>query len=441
MKILCIDAMCASLDFAMRCEAQGHEVRVWMPKEKDGTRIPIGDGLLQKVANWQSWMGWADLIFLTDNAKYVHELESWREKGYPIFGSNRAVTAWELERGTGQQVLEDAGIACLPSTVFSNYDQAIAHLKLHPARYVSKPTGDADKALSYVSKGPEDLLFMLEYWKRTQKKKVPFLFQEFTPGIEMAVGGWMGRDGFLGYFLENFEFKKLMPGEIGVNTGEMGTAMKYCTLAESKLAQELLLPVEAALIREGYTGYIDVAVIIDAKGKPWPLEFTCRPGWPLFQIQQILHPDVAEWMLDALEGNDIFKPSADIALGIVLAMPDFPYGKLTRKDVSGFPIWGITDSNRYFLHPSEMMLGEAPVMDKATEKFTAQDMMVSAGDYLMVVSGKGAGVKIAMESAYKRLKGLVIPNSPIYRNDIGGRLEQQLPELQVFGYATSWNWE
>jgi phosphoribosylamine--glycine ligase len=432
MNILIIDAMAAGLDFALRCEAQGHVVKIWYPKDtRTGGDIPVGRGLLDIVANWQSWMKWADLVFLTDNARFTRELEHYRAKGYPIFGPNVEGTTWELERGTGQAVLEAHGITCMESTIFSNYDEAIAYLNANPGRYVSKPTGDADKALSYVAKSAEDMLFMLERWKRTMKKKVPFLFQKFTPGIEMAVGGWVGRDGFLPHFLENFEFKKLMPGEIGVNTGEMGTAMKYCSAEESLLAREMLLPLEAALIRSGYTGYIDVAVIIDKAGKPWPLEFTTRPGWPLFQIQQVLHEDVAEWMLEAVRGGACsFEPKQGIAVGVVVAIPDFPYGKLTRDEVSGYPIFGITDSNRYYIHPSEVKGGI----------INGKPMLVSAGNYLLTVSGVAGTVQGAIDGAYKRVKELVIPNSPIYRNDIGKRLEAQLPELQALGYAESWEW-
>lgn len=423
----------------MRCEAQGHEVRVFMGPSKDGSRYPIGDGLLTKVADWQGSMKWADLILTSDNVKYTRELEGYRRAGYPIFGPNMEGTNWELERGTGQDVFEDHGIGCLPSTIFKTYDEAIAFLNKNPEkRYVSKPTGDADKALSYVSKSSQDMMFMLEHWKRKLTKKVPFLFQEFTPGIEMAVGGWMGRNGFLSHFLENFEFKKLMPGEVGVNTGEMGTAMRYVTAEESLLARTVLLPLEAALIRIGYTGYIDVAVIIDKKGNPWPLEFTSRPGWPLFQIQQALHPDPCQWMLDSLNGRDTFKPFDDIAIGVVVAMPDFPYSHMTRKDVTGFPVWGISTKNRFNVHPCEMMLGEAPCLENG--KIKTKPMLVTAGDYVLVVTGTAPTVSEAKDEAYATLGQLEIPNSPIYRIDIGCRLEKQIPELQSLGYATSWEW-
>ena len=439
MRIQLIDAMSSFLDFGLRCLAAGHEVRLYQGPLKDGSKSPVAKGLLHIVDDWRGSMQWADLILTSDNVKYIDELDGWRKRGFPLWGPTAAVRDWELERGAGQRILEAHGIACLPSTVFSNYDHAIAYLRQHPEkRFVSKPTGDADKALSYVSKSSQDLLFMLEHWKRTQKKKVPFLFQEFTPGIEMAVGGWMGRSGFLSYFLENFEFKKLMPGEIGVNTGEMGTAMRYVTADESRLAREMLLPLEAELIRQGYTGYIDVAVIIDEKGQPWPLEFTSRPGWPLFQIQQVLHPDPCEWMLNAIDGRDTFLPFNDVALGVVMAMPDFPYSHLTRKEVTGFPLWGVTERNRYWLHPCEMQLGSAPVLRDG--KLIEEPILVTAGDYVCVVTGCGDNVSEAREAAYDHLKQFELPNSPIYRNDIGCRLEKQLPELQELGYATAWEW-
>jgi len=53
-----------------------------------------------------------------------------------------------------------------------------------------------------------------------------------------------------------------------------------------------------------------------------------RPGWPLFQIQQALHKgDPAEWMLDLLDGKDTLKVSKDIACGVVVSIPDYPYSR------------------------------------------------------------------------------------------------------------------
>jgi phosphoribosylamine-glycine ligase len=437
LKILCIDATASFLDFALRAEAQGHEVRVFMGPDKTGNRFKVGDGLLKKVPSWQSSMKWADLILASDNCKYMRELEAYRKQGFPIFTSNVEVTSWELDRQKGQDVLKEAGIECLPSIPFKNLNEAIAHQKANwDVRYVCKPSADVDKALSYVSKGARDMLFMLQHWKK-HAKTVPFIFQEFCPGIEVAVGGWVGRNGFLSHFLENFEFKKLMSGDWGPNTGEQGTVMKYCTAEESKLAQELLLPLEARLIREGFTGYIDVAVMVGLEGKRKgllnPLEFTCRHGWPLFQIQQVLHPDVCNWMLDALEGRDTFQPAPGIACGVVCAIPEYPFQHVPTPETEGFPIFGIDRHNRYNFHPCEMMLGMG-----IGENGEPEEMLVTAGSYACVVTGTGPTVSVAKKDAYENLGKFEIPNSPMVRDDIGDRLEKQLPILQKYGYCTSW---
>jgi phosphoribosylamine-glycine ligase len=439
-KILLLDTFsCCFLDFALRAEAQGHEVRLWVaPDKHDGHRIGTGDGLVNRIENWQSSARWADIIMVSDNAKYVREIDALKRRGFPVFYAGAEPIKWEMERQLGQQVMEQHGIECLPTTHFKNYDEAIAFQKAHmDIRYVCKPCADVDKALSYVSKGGKDMIFMLEKWKKQFRKPIPFIFQEFCPGIEVAVGGWMGRNGFLRNVLENFEFKKLCNNDCGPNTGEMGTVMKYTPIEQSKLAQELLLPLEAELIRQNYTSYIDVAVMVgtegERKGKLNPLEFTCRHGWPLFQIQQALHHDVANWIKDALDGFDTFVPVPGIALGIVVGMPDFPYGHLKEDDLTGYPIWGITAENRYNFHPIDMKLGKG-----IDDKGNWSPMMVTSGNNPCVVTGTGPTISLAKKHAYSNLKELEIPNSPIYRTDIGDRLEKQLPELQKHGYCTSW---
>ena len=436
MRILLIDAIASYVDFAMRCEAAGHEVRVFMGPDPKGKRHPAGDGLVNKVSEWQSSMKWADLICTSDNTKYVVELEGYRKAGYPIWGCNNECAMWELARDKGVEIFEQSGIKTIPSILFKNYDEAIAHVDANPlVRYVSKPLGDADRSLSYVSKSSRDLRFMLTEWKKHAPRH-PFIFQEFHGGIEVAVGAWVGKNGFGKWCLENFEHKKLMNDEIGPNTGEMGTVMKYVPIADSLLAQKLLLPIEAALIRSGYTGYLDVAVIIDKKGQCWPLEFTTRPGWPLFQIQQVLHKEPCQWMLDAINGTDTFNPYTDVAVGIVIAIKDFPYNFQPRELMCGFPLWGLKESNRYYFHPAEMMLGAAPELEGG--KLVQMPMMVTAGSYIGVVSGAAKGVEAAVDHAYDNLKHLEFANSPMYRTDIGKRVCKQLPDLQAMGYMTDW---
>ncbi len=441
MKVLIIDAGGTSLDFALRCLSNGHEVKVFIRNNKDGSRSEVGDGLITRVPHWEPHMTWADFIFCCDNTYYIPMLDHYRAKGYPIFGPSSAANDWEQKRDVGAEVHERVGVKTIPSKKFNNYDEAIKYVVETNKRYVSKPIGDGDKALSYVAKSPADLVYMLQYWKKKNAHKGEFILQEFRPGIEMAVGGWFGLGGFSKHWCENWEFKKLMNDDLGVATGEQGTILRYTE--ESKLADEVLKPLEGMLHGLDYTGYIDVNCIITDDGQPWPLEFTMRPGWPLFQIQQALHKgDPVEWMLAMVDGKDILKVSKDVACGVVVSMPDYPYSRLTKKECSGYPLFGLTEEDALSdVHLSEVQWGKAPANVDGEVKMNVP-MYVTAGDYVATVTGTGKTVEESSEKCYKTIKKKIeIPNSIMYRSDIGCRLEDQLPKLHAMGYCTDLDYE
>jgi len=431
-RLLVIDPNGAALDFSWRCKNDGHTIKHFIrqtPKTEH-----IGRGMVDLVDDYKDWFRWADLVFNSDNTKYVQDIEMAKSAlGVPTISVSRETAQWELDRQVGMEVMRKHGIATPVSHEFSDYDKAIAFVKKTNGRYVSKPSGDADKALSYCSHSPPDMIFMLERWKKLGKLKAPFLLQEFIDGIEMAVGGWFGPHGFNDGFCENFEFKKLMDGDKGVATGEQGTVLRY--VSRSKLARKMLEPLGDALAKTDYCGYIDVNCIIDHKGIPWPLEFTMRPGWPTFNIQQELHDDPVEWLYDLAQGRDSRPFIMDtVAIGVVVSVPDFPYSHLTRKEVVGSPIYGITPRMEDHVHFCEVMMGEAPI--ERDGKVVKEKMPVTAGDYVLVMSATGDDVYSAKQTAYRRLGRIKMPGSPMWRTDIGDRLSKQLPELQSHGYAT-----
>ena len=245
----------------------------------------------------------------------------------------------------------------------------------------------------------------------------------------MAVGGWHGPHGFNVGWCENFEFKKLMNDDLGVATGEQGTVLRY--VRQSKLADKVLAPLAPQLSQERYVGYVDVNCIVDHNGTPWPLEFTMRPGWPTFNIQQPLHEgDPVQWLLDLYNGRDagIFTLNK-ICQGVVLSIPDYPYSHLTRKEVVGVPIYGGVDD----AHLCECKMGTAP--HKVGDGIVDIPCVVTAGDYVLVMTGSGDTVSAASKEVYKCLKAIHLPNSPMYRTDIGRRLKKQLPLLRSKGFA------
>lgn len=437
MKILVIDQLGLSLDFCMRCENAGHDVKLYMAPAKTGKRKKIGDGMVSKVVNWKAYMTWADLIVTTDNSSLMEELEPYQKKGFPIFGCNAKGAKIELDRQVGQDLFSHVGMKVMSGLHFDNYDKAINYVKKKMKRFVSKPDGDVDKALSYVSKSPRDMVMMLERWKQKEPKSRGFILQEFQGGIEMAVGGWFGKNGWSQWWCENFEHKKLMPGDSGVNTGEQGTAVRYCK--KSLLADKLLVPLTSYLKSINYRGYFDMAAIIDEDGTPWPLEATSRPGWPIRIIQDALHVgDPAQWMLDLLNGEDTLEVLDEIAIGVVVTIPDYPFTEYTGRNVEGFPVYNSENLLFDCIHLCEVMAGKAP--DEVNGQIVEKIMPVTCGDYVLVASGTDYTVTGAQMRAKRAIKKVEIPNSPGWRDDIGERLEKQLPILQDLGYATDWKY-
>jgi phosphoribosylamine--glycine ligase len=430
MRILVLDHSAFLLDWVIRAQEAGHSVKWYVPQNPK--TCFIGKGMVERINDWRKYLLWADLVVNADNTRYVEILEPYRRQGLKILGATPEFAALELDRTHGQRVFKDHGMPVPDYKQFSDYDSAIAYVKKQDRAFCSKPLGDeSDKSLTYVAKTPEDLIYMLLRWKKAKKHKAPFILQEKVSGIEMAVGGFIGPHGFNEGWTENFEEKSLFAGGLGQNTGEMGTTLRV--VKKSKLADKVLKPLEEMLVRIGAVGYCDINTIIDEKGTPYPLEFTCRFGYPCINIQLALNEgDPVQWLLDLYDGKDAKNFRMDeIAVGAIVAIPDFPMSLLTRKDVYGIPIWIKGDTEN--LHFCEVQMGTAPT--SVNGKIVDMPCHQTAGDYVLVSTGTGDVVRDARRRCYAQIDKLKIPNSPFWRIDIGQRLARQLPELHALGYA------
>lgn len=433
MKLLILDSDGVSLDFAMRSKEAGHEVKVFMRKDHEGRPDQAGRGLIDKVPEWEKWIAWADLIVPTMNQVYLDKLDELRKLGYPIFGPSKQSAMLEINRGYGMEVFKKHGIEIPPYKMFRNLDQAESHCWKKDERYVFKTLGsEEDKSLSYVAKDSGDMISTIRRWKRTGKKlKGQCMLQDFVKGVEFGVSAWMGSNGFLGLRGENVEHKKLMSGNYGQNTGETGTLMWYA--AKSKLAKQVLDPLEAELLKMGHRGDFDMNVIIDEKGKPWVLEATARLGWPAFFIMCSQHDEPCQWMLDAMNGKDTLKASMQPHIGVLVTIPPFPNKHAERSQVQGLPVYGITPENWEQIHLCQIMLGKDAEVVNGKPKM--KELFVTSGEYVLVVTGTGTTIRKARRDAYRVVDEIHVRNKMV-RDDIGEAFMDDLPALQAHGYAT-----
>ncbi len=440
MKILCIDTESNGIDLLTRARAYGHDVMMWDKQNKNGTERRAGEGMIPKLRDFEAlrkrWIGWADLIWFPQNSAYMDLIEPYRKMGYPVYGANVAACRWESDRAEGQKVMKDAGLQIIEGKEFHDYEAAIKYVEKEGIPLVSKPSGEADKSLSYVASSAADLVYMLTKWSKNPKyvrdaKEHGFIIQEKKSGCEMGVGGFFGPGGWAGMWEENFENKKLMNDDIGPNTGEQGTVMRF--VRKSKLADLVLQPLTEALEKIEYVGCVDVNCIIDEDGTPWPLEFTMRDGWPARHNQQALiqNEDPCQWMLDLVDGHDTIEQiDGLVSISVVVSIPPYPY-EVPTTETDGMPVYGVDLKH---VHPCDMRIQEnVPV--QVGEKVVYAPQYVTAGQYVCVVTGTGDTISAARRSAYNAVNKLKVVGNPMWRTDIGSKLSRQLGKIQAHGYA------
>lgn len=427
------------LDLALRAIAAGHEVRLcrYSPRKpvKDGDGFPG----LQFADDWREsmkWVGKDGLVYTSGNFVHMAELDRWREFGFHIFSPTAASARLEIERGEGLKVASSVGIAMPAYEEFGSLEDAEKAARKSDQCFVFKTLGsENDKALSFVADSPAEMSgWIKQKIAKGMKLKGPCILQEKIDMLaEIGVSGWMGPEGFLpGKFGVYFEHKKLLPGEVGPNTGEMGTVCQY--VDEDRLATEMLLPMEPILRALGHRGDFAVGAGVDKAGKAFLFEFTARAGWPAFFIQTASHRgDPVAWMHALCDGKDTLKVSNDVAIGVVCGQPFFPYSKSIPDDVEGNPISGLEEvwSDA---HPIGVMLGRGPTMKGG--KVVEGTQHQTTGEYVVCCTGLGKTVEKARKRVYSVVDKIKFPNK-IFRDDIGCKVMKSLPKLHSFGFAES----
>lgn len=407
LKFLIVDAEGLMSDMARQLKEEGNEVRMHITQKK---WRDIADGIAEKVGDWKAHRDWADVILFSYSG-FGKEQEELRKKGYNVVGGS-SLEVIETDRHEGVRMLERIGIKPIPSVEFESFKKAGEFIRQNPARYVFKPCGkmEDDKESTFVGKEKDgsDVLHALNKFENTWKGKVCFMLQKFAEGIEVGVACYFNGKDWAKPIHINFEHKKLMPGEIGPNTGEQGTVFYF---ADGCPLFDMTLNKMTNILREkNHVGIVDLSMIINEKGIH-PLEFCVRNGYPALQIEAAsLGIPWGEFYYDLSCGKDAkFKVKKPYSVGVVVSVPPYPY-----------------ESRELF---EKISAGQA-IFIKGKEKFVRyadakikNGNLVPAGDmgYLLVCVGTGDTLGQAMEDAYDTVRS-VDAKDMMYRNDIGKKV-------------------
>ena len=409
-------------DIAWQISKEGHNVKYYI---KNLEEKEVADGFVEKVDDWKPEIDWADIIVFDDVLGQGAIAKELRDKGKFVVGGTPYTDKLEDDRSFGQEELKKYGINIIPYKNFTNFDEAIEYVKQNPAKYVIKPSGEAQNTKGLLFVGEEDdgrdVIEVLGDYKRALSKKIPiFQLQKRISGVEVAVGAFFNGKEFVYPINVNFEHKKLFPGNLGPSTGEMGTTMFWS--GPNKIFNQTLKKMESKLAEERYVGYIDLNCIVNQYGI-YPLEFTARFGYPTICIQKegMIIP-IGEFFYRLAKGeNPQLKVKSGFQIGVRIVVPPFPFHDKKTFEVRS------KGSVIFFKKPIE------GVHIEDVKKVDGQWVVCGSSGVVLIVCATGQTMRQTIDNVYNKIKYIKIPHM-YYRDDIGERWFEDSDKLHSWGY-------
>ncbi len=260
-------------------------------------------------------------------------------------------------------------------------------------------------------------------FRQTGADRISFVLMEYVSGIGMGVGAYFDGQDFITPACLDWEHKKFFPGDLGELTGEMGTVATYDRT--TAFFSRTLVPMAPLLRAHRYCGYINLNTIVNADGV-WPLEFTCRFGYPGFAVLEPLQATPWSMLLRSMtrKSGVRLETRGGFSVGVVMTTRPFPFVRTFVPEPVGLPIMfegELSEDDRRNIHYGEMGLVDGHLVTAGYHGWT------------MVVTGTGSSVASAQTKAYHLATKIVAPNVR-YRNDIGTKLiEGDLAALERLG--------
>ena len=422
MRILGITETCDLGSLYLRLISEGHEVRVTVSEPLAAGTMA---GMVPRAENWRDELPWVreagrEGVILFEATGFGALQDELRRAGYNVIGGSAFGDRLENDRGFAQQLLGELGLKTAPVAEFSEAAAALEDLRARPRRTVFKVSASAGETFVGSFDDGRDVAALLATHKNEEDAR--FILMDFVEGIETGVGAYFDGKRFLLPACVDWEHKRFFAGDMGELTGEMGTVATF--EGSNALFEACLKPLEPMLREGGHVGYVNLNTMINAEGV-WPLEFTCRFGYPGFVVLEPLQAlGWGELFRRMIEGEEArFDTRPGFSLCVVLSTPPFPYSRKEVDAVVGLPVTkGGIEPNH--LHWGEVGMAEGRVVTSGLYGWTA------------VVTGTGASVAEAKTAAYARAAEVRCPNMR-YRLDIGDRqIAGELEQLAAWGWLS-----
>ena len=331
--------------------------------------------------------------------------------GVPVFGPSRSAARLESSKSFAKELMDRAGVPTAAWRRFTTPEPAIEYLATLEAPYVVKADGLAAGKGVLVTDQRADA----EDWVRAcmdgrfGAAGTTVVIEEYLEGPELSV--FAVCDGSSAVMLEPArDYKRLLAGDAGPNTGGMGSYSPVPDLPDDIVAftkSRVVEPILATMAAEGnpFVGFLYTGYILSRHG-PRVLEFNCRLGDPETQVVlPRMQTDLVDLFEGALAGSlaDMrLRWSDTAAVNVVLAAPGYPTNPRTGERIKGLA--------------AASAIEDVLVFQAGTVR-SESGVTLTAGGRVLNVVGTGPTVQDARRRAYEGVSTLSFQGMQ-YRPDI-----------------------
>jgi phosphoribosylamine--glycine ligase len=357
-----------------------------------------------------------DLVMIGPEAPLVAGVaDALRERGIPVFGPGKAAAQLEGSKTFAKRVMDAAGVPTGRATRAATRSEVEAAIDEFGAPYVVKADGLAAGKGVIVTSDRDAALEHAEVYLHTGA----VLVEEFLAGPEVSLFFLSDGDHVLPLSPAQ-DFKRLLDGDEGPNTGGMGAYSPLPWLADQFGSEEAFVdlvtrdvaePVIRQLDTEGtpFIGLLYAGLILTDAGVK-VIEFNARFGDPETQVvlPRLIDP-LSELLLAAASGHleDHSRPafSDAAAVTVVLASEGYPQSPETGRALSGLDAAASVEG---------VHLAHA-----ATAR--SEDGLIATGGRVLNVVAVGDSFTEARARVYESL-GRIELDGGHYRSDIAARV-------------------
>lgn len=308
--------------------------------------VPIPATDVAGIASWAA-SNWVDLVVIGPDAAVAAGLaDALHAAGVPVFGPTQAAAELEWSKVFAKEFMSRHGIPTAAYGAFDTLDEALAFVAAAPWPMVVKADGLAagkgvlicltrEEAADAVRSIMQDRVF--------GDAGARVVIEEYLAGEELSVFALVDGEHYALLPLAR-DYKRLMDGNQGPNTGGMGSFAPVSTAPAELLEHvrtQVLEPTIAGMRAEGrpYQGVLYTGLMLTPDG-PRVLEYNCRFGDPETQVLlPLVDGDVAQLLLQCALGQlatDVVPVRDAVAVCVVLASEGYP-----ERPRLGDPIEGI----------------------------------------------------------------------------------------------------